>query len=187
MYDFISQNDLCVADFLFEQNVNYTYKHGSHESYIDHVLIPKFFSNQVTKCDILDSAEDNVSDDLAISSTFLVYVPHCKTERERCGHGTPQAVPLAKWSDAEFVRHYKLAVEASMENITMLDINSVESTAQLCIGVLNPNVCGKKKHWWTRECTFSKNRNRLFHYIWKSCGRPSSIVVYNCYKYARKT
>ena len=164
------------------------------------MLIPKFFSNQVTKCDILDSAEDNVSDDLAISSTFLVYVPQCKTERERCGHGTPQAVPLAKWSDAEFVRHYKLAMEASMENITLLDINSVEGStastvvkgfmiksAQLCIGVLNPNVCGKKKHWWTRECTFSKNRNRLFHYIWKSCGRPSSGVVYNCYKYARKT
>ena len=87
LYDFISQM-ICVWPTSY---------------WIRMLIIPKFFSNQVTKCDILDSAEDNVSDHLAISSTLLVYVPHCKTERDQYRHSTPPAFPLAKWSDVEFV------------------------------------------------------------------------------------
>ena len=50
--------------------------------------------------------------------------------------------------------------------------------------IINPN--NTAKCWWSRECSVNKSRNRLFHYIWKESGRPSTGVVYKCYKLAKK-
>ena len=42
LYNFIDDNDLCVANFLFKQNVNFTYSNAAVSSYIDHVLVPDY-------------------------------------------------------------------------------------------------------------------------------------------------
>ena len=44
-----------------------------------------------------------------------------------------------------------------------------------------------KKHWWDKDCTTARDRNRLYHYIWKSMDRPTEGNVYDCYKAARKS
>ena len=43
------------------------------------------------------------------------------------------------------------------------------------------------KSWWNANCKSARTRNRLFHYIWKSSGRPVSGVIYDCYKSSKKT
>ena len=39
LYNFIEENNFCVANFICEQNTNYTFSKGSLTSYIDHILI----------------------------------------------------------------------------------------------------------------------------------------------------
>ena len=43
-----------------------------------------------------------------------------------------------------------------------------------------------RKVWWTKDCTQARKRSRLSFHIWKSIGRPSSGVMYQCYNEARK-
>ena len=50
---------MCVTNFMFQQNVNYTYKQGDKKSYIDHVIIPTYLCDSVVECKILDNVEDN--------------------------------------------------------------------------------------------------------------------------------
>ena len=42
------------------------------------------------------------------------------------------------------------------------------------------------KRWFSSSCKAAKNHNKLFHYIWKSCGRPNKGQVYDCYRTAPK-
>ena len=68
--EFLKQNNImCVANFLFEQQVDYTYRLGNKNLYIDQIFIPKYLCNKVTECNILHEAKDNVSDHLALGAT----------------------------------------------------------------------------------------------------------------------
>ena len=40
LYDFFSNNEMCVANFLFPQDICYTFKSAKGSSYIDHILLP---------------------------------------------------------------------------------------------------------------------------------------------------
>ena len=50
LYDFISYNELYVANFAFGQCLNYTYHKASHVSYIDHILVSKYINKKVVNC-----------------------------------------------------------------------------------------------------------------------------------------
>jgi endonuclease/exonuclease/phosphatase family metal-dependent hydrolase len=65
--NFLVDNDLYITNFQFEQDVNYSYHKGRHVSYIDHVLVSKYFSNHITGCKIRSEDACNVSDHFALS------------------------------------------------------------------------------------------------------------------------
>ena len=44
----------------------------------------------------------------------------------------------------------------------------------------------KKKYWWNNDCLITRDRQRFWYGIWKSCGRPREVEVYRCYKAAKK-
>ena len=44
-----------------------------------------------------------------------------------------------------------------------------------------------KNKWWTSDCSAARKRSRLFFHIWKSAGRPSQGIVFQCYKEERKS
>ena len=66
LYNFIEDNDLIVANFLFEQNVNFTYSNISNATYIDHILVPNYVMDLILKCDILKDDMSNMSDHYAV-------------------------------------------------------------------------------------------------------------------------
>ena len=64
---------------------------------------------------------------------------------------------------------------------------ALHDSVMSCISKKNSSSAAKcNKPWWNRKCTLSRNRNRIFHHIWKSCGRPTSGTTYDCYKASRK-
>ena len=206
LFDFLCQNHLCVANFMFKQDFTYTFKRGEVCSYIDHMFINEYASDMILKCKILSDYPDNVSDHMALCASLSISVQNDTRTNDKfskCG-----TFPKANWHDVTYQKKYKSEISLQLEKIPLVDIDSVNDRDEalvfvnklyqrLCyamhISVKNCNDIfhdennrGKKKHWWNRECKTTRDRNRLFHYIWKCSGRPKSGVIYDCYRGSRK-
>ena len=72
LYELLCEYDLCVANFAYSQKVNYTYYKEVTRSYIDHIIIPKYCVQMLDYCKILSDAENNVSEDMAISAAISI-------------------------------------------------------------------------------------------------------------------
>ena len=62
LYEFLTNNELYVANFDFKHNVNYTYFKGDVSSYIDHCVVSGQLRECVSKCRILSDNHDATSD-----------------------------------------------------------------------------------------------------------------------------
>jgi exonuclease III len=101
LYDFIEDNNLYVANFHYEQEVNFTYSKGGNKSYIDHVLVSRYIHDNVTGCKILSNDSSNTSDHLALSVSLdqeLIY----KTQADvpTTGEKAISKYPKPNWDDA---------------------------------------------------------------------------------------
>ena len=168
--------------------INYTYHQGEKCSYIDHVIIPEYFSENITECRILSNAQDNVSDHMAISITFSLQIHYPLGKNI---HRKEYLFPRARWTDPDFLCHYTKAITKAMEDIPVVEmskitkskardtVNTIYSqlcdTMHNCVGSYNSSYnrpMKRRKYWWSSKCTAARDRNRLFHKIRKSNGRP---------------
>ena len=203
LYNFIEENNFCVANFICEQNTNYTFSKGSLTSYIDHILMPYYLVDVLEDCKILSEEPDNVSDHFALTMTMKISTnpnkPGLYGTKPLRGKCRPQ------WKNHDFQTSYRGILTSILDNVS--PINLVETTienASKAVNSLYKDLCEamlqaaeestsylyhnrkKTKQWWNNDCWKARNRNRLFHKIWKSCGSPDNGTVYDCYKSARK-
>ena len=75
LFDFLQVNELCVANFSFRQNVNFTFNRNDYYSYIDHIFLPIYLMEKVSHCDILNNCANNVSDHFALSIELIISIP----------------------------------------------------------------------------------------------------------------
>ena len=175
-----------------------------HLDIIDHIFIPNYLCDQLNSCQILCDDQDNMSDHLAVSANIGMKVTVPNFNKELNSLPKLKAYPRANWKDINFRNNYQHTVELSMQNIPLLDEKNVnKSNALAAVTSYYETLCdaihlcvascaaqtkpsGKRKHWWNHNCSKSRDRNRLFHHIWKSCGRISSGAVFDCYRDSRK-
>ena len=62
----------------------------------------------------------------------------------------------------------------------------VHKSVEVCLQKLTVKKPRRNQRWWNVDCTNAKQRNKVFHTIWRECGKPSSGTVYENYKYAKK-
>ena len=176
LYDFICDQELCVANFLQEQNLNYTYYKAGTTSYIDHILVPLHAEN-VRKCSILDDLSDNTSDHLALS--LAICVPSC-VETNCVAASTDEYVPITRpdWNNPKYIQSYKQQVKADIGRIPVIEPDKVKpGDAQDVINNLSSTVCAillqtstecmepfnkklskyVKNSWWNKSCYLAKN------------------------------
>ena len=95
-------------------------------SYIDHVLIPKYSSDKLKICSIMDDCEDNLSDHLPISVSMDITIP--TSSQGGMDHSAQNKMfPLTKWDRIEFQQKYAEELSNSLKRIDMININSVTS------------------------------------------------------------
>ena len=205
LYDFISNNEMCVANFLFPQDICYTFKSVKGSSYIDHILIPTYMYENVLNCRILDGDSDNVSDHCAVAVNLDIKVEFTSNDRNP-GSLLP-IFPYPKWHDGDFLSRYADNMCEVMNNMPIILPESVSPCkAKNQINSYYNSICTamhdsvkvslitepgnhrlrKRKSWWNQSCKQARDRNRLFHYVWKAAGRPTRGTVYDTYKAARK-
>ena len=112
MYEFISGNDMCVADMLNEQPVSYTFKHGNKSSFIDHTLIANYLADSVKRCIILCDDGRNTSDHLPVSMKVMLPMPSQSVKSNTSN--VMKSYPRPRWQDPEFIIRYKDSVKASL-------------------------------------------------------------------------
>ena len=90
-------------------------------------------------------------------------------------------IPVFKPSDIPG-HHVKAYVNSLYDSIC----EGIHSSVKMKIKQESTRSIRGPKRWFSSSCKAAKNRNKLFHYIWKSCGRPNKGQVYDCYRTARK-
>ena len=206
LYDFLEENELCVANFCTKQEINYTYRKNEAKSYIDHVFIPTYLLNAVTKCQIVLECADNISDHLPLSTWINVTLKTThNSEDHDCWVPAP-TFPIGKWSNPTFRDLYTKEIKEVLDSWSPVDLCDIsEDSALTVINDLCNSLCNalhgcvekclltctqKRSHngkqWWTADCGIAKKRNRLFHFIWKESGSPKTGTVYDSYKAAKK-
>ena len=196
---------MSVGNYVSNYCMDYTYIKGKSRSYIDHIFVPKYMS--VQDSDFQCDSPDNVSDHLPVCVT--VYVPikgdPNTASPPACTTSLSESVPLP-WYNERFQQLYSQEVTRVLDSVEIPRMDSVnrENAAdvvdtlceQICAALhksinacksFSPNTRFKKsKRWWTLDCKRARERNKLFHYIWKCLGKPTAGEAYACYKAARR-
>ena len=91
LYEFLSSNDLYVANFDFKQKVNYTYFKENVKSYIDHCILSNQLRDKISKCSILSSM-DSTSDHFPVDVIINVVLKQCHINED-----AQSSVPAGKY------------------------------------------------------------------------------------------
>ena len=107
LYNFIEDNDLIVANFLFEQNVNYTYSNVSNATYIDHILVPNYVMDLILKCDILKDDMSNMSDHYAVRILMDIPVYGVIDNGKEISRKFVKETHKPRWNDINYQEVYE--------------------------------------------------------------------------------
>jgi exonuclease III len=130
MYNFIEANNLAVADFMFKQDLGYTYFCDTLgvKSWIDHVLCFDHDSS-VTSCQIYAQEFDNLSDHLPIIMTFEM--DSCTKPRYGRNIDTKFTNQRVNWSNETYREKYKLSLEEKLRSLPTLQLDDVEDEVEI--------------------------------------------------------
>ena len=123
LYSFIEDNDFCVANMIFKQNINFTCENGSSHSYIDHILVPDFCRELIMNCTILNGDAANVSDHLALSLSMQfpqLWSPKMLNVRQCLPSLTLKRKP--NMCDVQFQRRFSEQLDQNLCNVSLICI-----------------------------------------------------------------
>ena len=208
-YDFISANDLLVADFMYPQPEMSPHSHTlfcvkrNVYTWIDHVLSSDYDSSNIYNCQIIPLEEGNVSDHLPVQVSFYVPVSNdpgrCTLKHKSNHHSTPN------WSNVISNNRYKVTLNDKLQEINLLTVPG-ESSKEDAQRIINDYVnrindtlhaatqeagCVNKgsfkpKPYWCPELTKLRDRKRFWWKLWVANGRPREGAVFDCYKGIKK-
>ena len=208
LYDFLCNNDLIIADFSFDQLVNYTYELGENRSYIDHVFISSYSLNNVNKCNIICEDIEWASDHLPLRTQYDLLVTDECTRPQHVLECTNR-YPRMNWDKVDTPREYQKHINEEicdtsdfyrqMRNIS--DCISAEKFVNSypdllthamhnSCSTLNEKKAQKPKcrrvPWWSQDCTIARDKTRFWRKLWLKCDKNRHTQVFNIYKYVKK-
>jgi hypothetical protein len=208
LYDFLCHKDMYSCNFEFKQKVDYTYSKNNIASYIDHVFFSKYCHDKIVDCSILCDMSDVVSDHLPLQTTVSIDV--CNEPQEKIPARFATRYPRIDWSDdnqcRQYVHHISRLATTDLPDINITGVVDLE-VAKCYVNTMcdamqrvvhsavsqmqeqRPGVRHGKhhmKHWWTSDCLQARDKQRFWHHIWTSAGRPRVGQLYSCYKLAKK-
>ena len=209
LYDFICNNELIVANFEFDQKVDYTYRKSNCSSYIDHCLVTRQLTDMVKECRILLEDQDSTSDHLPV--WILIELP---IHEDQCIAGQKVKYTKMNWKSKQTQYNYFVALESLASSIPVLEdveprshkdvqdnvngyyqniVNVMHRASQIAMGQCNnrkgqgQSQSHKPKFCRNIDCTTARNRHRFWFHIWQDCGRPRVGAIYDTYKHSKSS
>ena len=161
---------------------------------------------KIKECKILSNDDDNISDHFAIHLSLDVpqykqnVDPHKPVQRLYA----PSTPRRPKWDDEEYRKEYARELDKVLSRVELQEVNAIQCNPEKYINIFYSDLCSaihnaadsatetlrktshRKRYWWNNSCKIARDRNRLFHKIWVSLGRPTKGEAYTCHKSARK-
>ena len=211
-----TRNSLFLHDFLCDMEMipcvsytpdsPFTYYNGDKKSFIDFIFVNQYLEECVSEPSVLNNIESNNSDHCAVSCKVkfdIVDAPCVFNQIDYKKHS------YVDWSNPEVQQTYLQCVKNGLQKLIPIDHRYVKHDhAQVLVDARSKEIAqvmhdaadfagnmnnkqnshprGRKRHWWTSNCTLARNRSRLFHHIWKEMGRPATGQALECYKTARR-
>ena len=203
LYDFVTGNDLSVADFLFPQSVQYTYfNHANHHySWIDHVLCFHKDLARITNCSIVPEEPGNISDHLPIKVTFTV---PSKPIKQNGLSMNQNWFPAPKWTSQIGIDCYQQSLSDKLSGLQSLNwfdtdqatlhgliddrLNTINSSIHSAAreAGLTPKNSLKPKPYWCPGLSVLRDKKRFWWSIWVELGRPRNGSVFEIWKNLKK-
>ena len=102
LYDFLQANDLLIANFSFQQSINYTNHRGETKLYIDHTMVPEHLLDSVKEVCYITN-DENLSDHLAVECEIIL---QCKETNNDKSSVLVPTIPKLDWRDPKMQRFY---------------------------------------------------------------------------------
>ena len=206
LYDFLAGNELCVADFNFNQQVHHTYFVHKSRTYtwIDHVFANSYDISSVISCKILPECSDNLGDHLPIQTRFNVKLKNATVSKCVSLNAPVGSQPKLDWSRADRKEEYKRVLSESLKLVPMLSVSAKDSFESkqkkiddylkvLCDTLHSAAdkagcvaVAKRKKLYWCPQLQDLKTRKKFWWDLWVDNDRPRSGVIHDCYKHVKR-
>ena len=200
MYDFMQTNDLLVTDFLYDQNVSYTYFCNSRNifTWIDHVLVVRSNRHLVKTCQIVPPSSGNVSDHLPLRVETVVGL---QNEPASPKYGSSRVCP--RWNNPNNVAQYRARVVEQLLNLPPVERPNNREEAQYTVDAMTANLSSilhgatseagcvpkkvhKPKAYWCPQLDKLRQKKLFWWRLWVDNGRPRHGAVYSCWKNVKK-
>ena len=208
LYDFIINNDLNVANYLFDQPINHTFENGDSSSYIDHVLVSQHATASIRKCEICSNDVDWHSDHLPLRTNFEISV---QTNKGRSPHDTSRSIPKfrrPKWEKTQVQKTYSESLKSFLSESSFPPLvstnraeaqSSIDSMYDRLVEAMHnagssasdserpaSNNYQRRQPWWSEDCKIARDRTRFWRQLWVINGRDRTTQVFQIYKYNKK-
>ena len=122
IHDFLTGNNLLIADFMFAQPVLYTYScvKTSVYTWIDHMAFLEHDRESVIYCNILAPDADNTSDHLPIKMGVVLSVAtdsHMSLKHE----ADNRRFPKLSWDNFDMIDNYSTYLPSNLETLSPYD------------------------------------------------------------------
>ena len=175
-YNMVAVNALDLCTGAHTSFVSYS---GTHESLIDHIMIPSWILTSVASCSILDDNAINVSNHrpvvCSLSLIINTFRPNCTFERERYNWKRVSASIQTNYQN--IISHNIGDLVSSEDVVTNADVdrlyNDIVNTLHKASSIL-PKSQFKPclKPYWDKELKSLHKLMRIKRNIWVSEGRP---------------
>ena len=164
----------------------------------------------IKSCTIMSNLSLNVSDHYPLCTTLHFSLTSDANVDTGVNIDRPPKYPVVNWSDDRICSAYSNYVTEAARSLQTCNIDDVSNRDVACKVV--ESMCNdavnimhksckmvisdshqrykgryKKNNWWNNDCLMTRDRQRFWFRIWKSCGRPRTGQIYLCYKTAKKT
>ena len=212
LHDFLYGNNMCIANFEFDQSVNYTYELGDSRSYIDHVLVPSHLIEDVIDCRIANDSEEWSSDHLPIRIKFRLPAVSIASLDHQANISAPR-FPRVNWDSPLVKQEYVKLINDSLCDTRVQSLldkqdrvintedaqNFVDEQCDHIIQVMH-DACGvindlekskrqskpRKVPWWSNNCTLARDRTRFWRNLWLMNDKRRDTYVFTVYKHTKK-
>jgi hypothetical protein len=150
-----------------------------------------------------------VSDHLPLQTAMSINVSVCAGSQDGGPARFCTQYPHIDWSDTNQCEKYTLSITKLSNHLPQINTDDVtdheNARTQVTImcdamkDVVHTSVAHvqeqksdlyrgkyKKKHWWNTDCLQARDRQRFWHKLSDSIGRPRGGHVHTCYKLAKK-
>ena len=189
----LDEHDLVIAEFYFDQAVDFTYERGGRRTHIDHIAVPTtFVGSQLQSCTVIPPSSDNLSPHSPLRCILIISGTGDALRASAMHYASSSRSTVLDWSSSERNDTFRGLLAERLACSSHLGLSAEEINNRLTAAIHEAAAesgCSRRrrppKSWWTPAVSTARDRARFWHRVWTEAGRPRGTVIHDCFRAAR--